>query len=48
MVLSGEDLCEKICCCFSKRIYEAIENDPHSEIIAFYADFSEAFDKVPH
>ena len=33
---------------FLKRIYEALDHDPYSEIIAFYTDFSEAFDKGPH
>ena len=33
---------------FLKRIYEALGHDPQSEIIAFYTDFSKAFDKVPH
>ena len=33
---------------FLKRIYEALDHDPQSEIIAFYTDFSKAFDKVPH
>ena len=33
---------------FLKRIYEALDQDPQSETIAFYTDFSKAFDKVPH
>ena len=33
---------------FLKRIYEALDHDPQSEIIAFYTDFSKAFDQVPH
>ena len=33
---------------FCKRIYEALDNDPQKEIIAFYNDFSKAFDKAPH
>ena len=33
---------------FLKRIYKALDENPHDEIIAFYADFSKAFDKVPH
>ena len=31
---------------FLKRIYEALDHDPQSEIISFYTDFSKAFDKV--
>ena len=33
---------------FLKKINEALDHDPQSEIIAFYTDFSKAFDKVPH
>ena len=33
---------------FLKRICEALDRDSHSEIIAFYTDFSKAFDKIPH
>ena len=33
---------------FLRRIYEALDDDHQSEIIAFYTDFSKAFDKVPH
>ena len=33
---------------FLKRMYEALDHDPQSEITAFYIDFSKAFDKVPH
>ena len=33
---------------FLKSIYEALDHDPQSEIIAFYTDFSKAFDKVQH
>ena len=33
---------------FLNRIYKALDENPHDEIIAFYADFSKAFDKVPH
>ena len=33
---------------FLKRIYEALDHDSQSEIIALYTDFSKAFDKVPH
>ena len=33
---------------FLKRIYEALDHDCHSEIIAFYTDFSKAFEKVLH
>ena len=32
---------------FLNRIYKALDENPH-EIIAFYAEFSKAFDKVPH
>ena len=31
-----------------KKIHDALDNDPNSEVIAFYTDFSKAFDKVPH
>ena len=33
---------------FLNRIFKALDENPHDEIIAFYADFSKAFDKVPH
>ena len=33
---------------FLKKIHEALDSDPNSEIVAFYNDFSKAFDKVPH
>ena len=33
---------------FLKRIYEVLDHDPQSDIIASYTDFSKAFDKVPH
>ena len=33
---------------FLKKIRDALDNDPNSELIAFYTDFSKAFDKVPH
>ena len=32
---------------FLKKIHDELDNDPKSEVIAFYTDFSEAFDKVP-
>ena len=32
---------------FLKKIYNAPDNDPTSEVIAFYTDFSKTFDKVP-
>ena len=32
---------------FLKKIHDALDNDPNSEVIAFYTDFSKAFDKVP-
>ena len=33
---------------FLTKIHDALDNDPNSEVIAFYTDFSKAFDKVPH
>ena len=33
---------------FLKKIHEALDSDPNSEFVAFYTDFSKAFDKVPH
>ena len=33
---------------FLNQIYKALDENLHDEIIAFYADFSKAFDKVPH
>ena len=43
---------EKICAnkygAVSKNLYEALDYDPHSEIKAFYTDFSKAFDEVPY
>ena len=33
---------------FLKKTHEALDSDPDSEIVAFYTDFSKAFDKVPH
>ena len=33
---------------FLNQIYKALDENPNDEIIAFYADFSKAFDKVPH
>ena len=32
---------------FLKKIHKALDSDPNSEIVAFYTDFSKAFDKVP-
>ena len=32
---------------FLKKIHEALDSDPNSEIVAFYTDFSKAFYKVP-
>ena len=32
---------------FLNTIYAALDHDSHSKMIAFYADFSKAFDKVP-
>ena len=33
---------------FLKEIYEAIDKNVENHVIAFYTDFSKAFDKVPH
>ena len=33
---------------FLKSIHDALDNDSSTEIVAFYTDFSKAFDKVPH
>ena len=33
---------------FLKEIYEAIDKNAENHVIAFYTDFSKAFDKVPH
>ena len=33
---------------FLKKLHEGLDSDPNSKIVAFYTDFSEAFDKVPH
>ena len=33
---------------FLKEIYEAIDNNAENHVIAFFTDFSEAFDKIPH
>ena len=33
---------------FLKKIHEALDSDPNSEIVAFYIDFFKAFGKVPH
>ena len=33
---------------FLKEIYDAIDKNAENHVIAFYTDFSTAFDKVPH
>ena len=33
---------------FLKKIYKAIDKNAENHVIAFYTDFSKAFDKVPH
>ena len=33
---------------FLKSIHDALDNESSTEIVAFYTDFSKAFDKVPH
>ena len=33
---------------FLKEIYEAIDKNAENHVMAFYTDFSKAFDKVPH
>ena len=33
---------------FFEKIYEAIDKNAENHVIAFYTDFSKAFDKVPH
>ena len=33
---------------FLKKLHEALDSNPNSEIVAFYSEFSKAFDKVPH
>ena len=33
---------------FLKSIHGALDNESSTEIVAFYTDFSKAFDKVPH
>ena len=33
---------------FLKKIYEALDKDPHSDIVAFYTDSSKAFERIPH
>ena len=33
---------------FLQKVYKAIDEDGSSEIVAFYTDFSKAFEKVPH
>ena len=33
---------------FLRKIHEEEESDPNSEIVAFYTEFSKAFEKVPH
>ena len=33
---------------FLQKVYQALDDNSIEQIVAFYADFSEAFDKVPH
>ena len=33
---------------FLKSIHDALDNESSTETVAFYTDFSKAFDKVPH
>ena len=33
---------------FLKSFHDALDNESSTEIVAFYTDFSKAFDKVPH
>ena len=33
---------------FLQAVYKALDKDQHSEVVAFYTDFSKAFDKVSH
>ena len=33
---------------FSKKIYQALDDYSNEQIVAFYTDFSKAFDKTPH
>ena len=33
---------------FLKSIHDALDNESSTEIVAFYTDFSKAFDKVQH
>ena len=47
MILPGEVLCNK-CAAVSQNNLEALDQHHHSEIIAFYTDFSKTFDKVLH
>ena len=33
---------------YLNKVYSALDQDPKSEVNTFYADFSKAFDRVPH
>ena len=33
---------------FLQAVYKALDEDQHSDVVAFYTDFSKAFDKVSH
>ena len=33
---------------FLKKIHDTLDDNPNSEVIAFYTEFSKAFDKAPH
>ena len=33
---------------FLQAVYKALDKDQHSDVVAFYTDFSKAFDKVSH
>lgn len=33
---------------FLNKIYRALDENQHNEVVAFYVDFAKAFDKVPH
>ena len=33
---------------FLINFHDALDNDPNSEVIAFYTDFLKAFEKLPH
>ena len=33
---------------FLQAVYKALDKDEHGDVVAFYTDFSKAFDKVSH